>query len=141
MTGLANQQRGCDVAREIAGQERGAGIERLAAVMVVSPASVRQEAPRHYGEGQARSQKNPARCEADHGEPQPASPQDEPHTLSAPQVRGWAPFGHITLQLSTLVQITVHVEVHVTLHEFELVQLMVDPAPAVTVHVLALLQS
>lgn len=64
-----------------------------------------------------------------------------PQTLLAPQDSGCAPFGHVTSQLSTLVQITVHVDVHVTVQEFELVQLMVDPAPAVTVHVFELLQS
>jgi hypothetical protein len=65
----------------------------------------------------------------------------EPQTLFAPHVRAPASFGQVTLQLSTLVQRTVHVPVHVTLQVFELVQLTVDPSPAVTLHVFELLQS
>ncbi len=47
---------------------------------------------------------------------------------------------HVTLQLSTLVQSTAQLPVHVTLHEPELVQLMFESLPAVTVHAFALSQ-
>jgi hypothetical protein len=44
------------------------------------------------------------------------------------------------LHASTLVQSTVQLPVHVTLHAPELLQLICEPSPAVTVHVFALSQ-
>ncbi len=63
-----------------------------------------------------------------------------PQTFFAPHVVGCAPFGHVTLHASTLVQSTMHVPVQVTSHVAELVQLTFESLPAVTVQVLALSQ-
>ena len=63
-----------------------------------------------------------------------------PQTLKAPQVVAPASPGHVTLQLSTLVQSTAQLPVHVTLHEPELLQLICELSPAVTVHDFALSQ-
>ena len=63
-----------------------------------------------------------------------------PHTLMAPHVVAPASPGHVTLQLSTLVQSTAQLPVQVTLHEPELLQLISELSPAVTVHALALSQ-
>ena len=63
-----------------------------------------------------------------------------PHIFRAPHDVAPASFGHVTLQLSTLVQSTVQLPVHVTLHEPELLQSICELSPAVTVHALALSQ-
>jgi hypothetical protein len=63
-----------------------------------------------------------------------------PHILKAPQLVAPASPGHVTLQLSTLVQSTAQLPVHVTLHDPELLQLICELSPALTVHVFALSQ-
>ena len=63
-----------------------------------------------------------------------------PHILRDPHVVSPASSEHETLQLSTLVQSTTQLPVQVTLQLPELLQLICEPSPAVTVHVLALSQ-
>ena len=63
-----------------------------------------------------------------------------PQTLKAPHVVAPASPGHVTLQLSTLVQSTAQLPVQVTLHDPELLQLICELSPAVTVHAFALSQ-
>ena len=63
-----------------------------------------------------------------------------PQILSDPQEVVPASPGHVTSQLSTLVQSTAQLPVHVTLHDPELLQLTVELSPAVTVQLFALSQ-
>ena len=58
-----------------------------------------------------------------------------PQTLLSPHEVAPASPGHVTLQLSTLVQSTMQLPVQVTVHELELLQSIVEWSPAVTVHV------